>query len=249
MFPRGDFLEELPAGVHLGLETLVGEQLLRRVGAVMGERFGVPGFLALGAIEQPARQVEIAEAEQTRAGAEEASGEIHGIVAGEGVEQFLKRPGLEQRRVGGRRQVIQQRGPRARGVELGRRGEGDDFERHARALRDGIERADLLEGVAEEIEPAGLVRRDGVDIHDAAAHRVLTGRLAHGLGVVVEGAQQFEQGGEWLVRAPPQLDLARGEVRRRRHGLEQRGGRGEDEERLILLWAECPHPASCIPAG
>ena len=72
--------------------------------------------------------------------------------------------------------------------------------------------------------------------HDAAAHGILAGGLAHGLAVVVEGVQQLEQGFERMRLPALQRGFARGEVNWCGYGLEQRGGRGEDEEVGSGIW-------------
>ena len=68
---------------------------------MMGEAFGVPGDLAAGAVEEPARLVEVADGEgRGRAG--EERGER--VVAGgrKGAEFLLERGGLDEEQVGGR---------------------------------------------------------------------------------------------------------------------------------------------------
>jgi hypothetical protein len=55
--------------------------------------------------------------------------------------------------------------------------------------------------------------------------------LAHGLAVVVEGAQLLEEALEGLPRPPREDNLARRVVLDRGHGLEERGRRRKDRER------------------
>ena len=99
-----------------------------------------------------------------------------------------------------------------------------------RALGDGIEDADFLQRVPEEIQAVGLVRGDRINVHNAAAHGVLAGRLAHRLAVVVKGSDQFEQTLERKILSPPQFGLTGGKVGQGRHRLEQGRGGSQDEQ-------------------
>jgi len=132
-------------------------------------------------------------------------------------------------------------------VQFRRRREDDALDGFAGTLGDGIERADFLERVAEEIQPVRLVGGDGIEVHNTAAHGVLAGCLAHRLAVVVKRADQIEQALERAVLAAHQFHLPGREIRQGRHGLEQGGGGREHQQGF--LEAGCPHPAGGIFAG
>jgi hypothetical protein len=74
-------------------------------------------------------------------------------------------------------------------------------------LRDRIEGADVLDLVAEEVEPVRLAGGDRIDVDDAAAHGVVAGRFADGLRVVVEGLEPLQQLGKRLRAAARQHEL------------------------------------------
>ena len=73
------------------------------------ERFGVPRFFAADAVEEFAREVEVAQAEEVSTTLREACRRVVGIVGRKGVEEFLERLGLEQHGVGGRVEVVEER--------------------------------------------------------------------------------------------------------------------------------------------
>ena len=123
--------------------------------------------------------------------------------------------------------------PVADGVtgQAGRGRQRDLLDRRAGALGHGIKRMQLLDFIAEEVQPVGLHGGDRIDVDDAAAHRVLAGRLAHRLGIIVEGAQLLQQLPVRLALAAGQDNLPAVHFREGGNGLEQGGRRGGNEER------------------
>ena len=76
-------------------------------------------------------------------------------------------------------------------LKLGHRHEIERAQGVHRALRLGIERADRLQRVAEEVEPHRIAGAGRIEIDDAAAHRVVA-RLAHrGHAVIAVELQPF----------------------------------------------------------
>jgi len=145
-------------------------------------------------------------------------------------EFLLERRRLDEEQVRAGREIVGEPGLRRIEPDAGRRREGDGLHRGARALRDGIKFADRLDLVAEEIQAVGLVGRDGVDVDDAAADRVVAWGFADGLGVVIEFLELLEQALERLRLAAAERQLAGREFLQRRHLLQERGGRGDDDE-------------------
>ena len=129
-----------------------------------------------------------------------------------------------------RRGVQVVREPRLRGFEAhpGRGGHRDALDPGRGALGHRVERADVLDLVAEEVEAVGLGRRDRVDVDDAAADGVVARRLADRLAVVIEVAQPLEERLERLAGSPREDHLARRIFLDRGDRLEKRGGSRED---------------------
>ena len=199
---------------------------------MVDEALGVPGDLGRGGGEQGGGLVEIGEAEVGGAAGGERGKAVE-TLAGETAERHFEQGGLEEREVGVGRQVVGEAGLGGIEPEAGRGGERDAGDLFAGALGDGIEGADFLKIVAEEIEPVGLRGGDRVDVDDAAADGVVSGRFADGLGVVVEGAELLEEAGEGERRAAGEGELAGGERFKGGHRLEE-GGRGGDDQKLSV---------------
>ena len=195
----------------------------------MDEAFGVPGGFLLGGVEQRAGLIEIAQAADEGAPGLE-SGKRIGAGAGEGGEFLRQGRGLDVDQVGLRREVIGDAGGRIGQLEAGRGGEGDGVDGFAGALRHGIEAADLLNLVAEEVEPVGLVGCDRVDVDDATADGVVAGRFTDGLRIIIEFAQLLHQAGEGLGLAAAQDEFPRGEFLEGRDGLQEGGRRGHHDQ-------------------
>src|SRR4051812_32996702 len=109
------------------------------------------------------------------------------------MEEFLDGLGFQQGDVGGPRQVLEQGSVSTAGVELRSRGQHKMFNGVCGPLRHWIEHANLLEGIAKEIEAVGPQRGDGVDVYDAATDGVLPGGFADRLAVVIVRAKQIEE--------------------------------------------------------
>ncbi len=75
-----------------------------------------------------------------------------------------------------------------------------------------------------------MVGSDGVDVDDATADGVVAGRLADGLGVVVEFLELSEEALKRPRGAARESYLARGEFLECGHRLQECGGRGDDDE-------------------
>ncbi len=102
----------------------------------------------------------------------------------------------------------------------------------AAALGGGVEAADALDGVAEQVEPHRLALSRGEDVDDAAAHRILA-RLHDGAGAAV--AVGLQEAGEVLDldrAVHRQRTAAVVEDVARRHLLHQRVHRGQHDARL-----------------
>ncbi len=223
-FPGDELGEEGAAGLFFGGKAFLRDEVVGRVGAVMDEAFGVPGgFGDVGAIEERSGFVNVGEAEGG-GGFLEDGGESVETLAGEGGELLVERGGFDEDEMGVGRQVVGDAGGGRAELEARGGGEGDGVDLFAGALGDGVEGADVLDVVAEEIEAVGRAGGDGVDVDDAAADRVVSGGFADGLAVVVERLEGFEEGGEGLVLSAGEGDFARGEFVEGGDGLEECGG-------------------------
>jgi hypothetical protein len=110
------------------------------------------------------------------------------------------------------------------------RAQHERIERPSRALRQRVEAAQAFERVAEEIEADRLRRAGGKEIDDAAAHRELAG-LAHRIGAhVAVVAEKALQPVERDAPARPQRQHPPVEQFARRHPLDERVDRGQDDE-------------------
>ena len=130
----------------------------------------------------------------------------------------------EERRLGGRAGIIP------------RRADDEAVDLAFAALRRGVERAERLDDVAEEVDAHGHLRVQGVDVEDAAAERVFTRLLAEGLMGVAEvfGETLGEiTEGELLALADDDLRLGRGFGGGRAAG--ERAGRAGDEQRPLCV--------------
>ena len=98
-------------------------------------------------------------------------------------------------------------------------------------MRGRVEAADAFQFVAEKIEARGRGGVEGVDVEQAAAHGVLAGGFADGLGVVAEFVAEFlREFAEIDARAGGEADFPRGQIAGARRGLQQRRERGDDDE-------------------
>lgn len=204
--PAGEQVEKVGAGLLLGAESLLGDEIVGRVAAVVDEALGVPGVFgdrgeeaseAGGGrgVEEGGGFVEVGDGVEGGDAGEDGCERGGGaIVAGEEAEGPVEHGGFDEEEAGGGGEVGGEAGEGRREGEAGRGGEGEPVDGCARALGDGIEFADVLELVAEEIESVGLRGVDGVEVDDAAADGVGAGRLAHGFAVVVERADFLEEG-------------------------------------------------------
>ncbi len=77
---------------------------------------------------------------------------------------------------------------------FGERQEQDFVHRSGGALRSGIELADGIDFVAEELDAHRTVGFGRVDVEDAAAQRVLAGHFDHIGGFVADGVEVSQQG-------------------------------------------------------
>jgi len=197
---------------------------------VVLEALRIPHGLGRRFLKYDARLIQFADPERRRALGQKR-GESVGALGGERPELLLQGRRLDECDVGARVQVVGY--PRLRGFEAhARRGaDRDPLDPRPRALRHRVKRADVLDLVAEEVEPVGLRRRDRVDVDDPAAHRVVARRLADGLAVIVECPQAFEQALERLLARAHEDDLAGGVLLDRRDLLQERRGRCEHRER------------------
>ena len=96
-------------------------------------------------------------------------------------------------------------------------------------MGDGVELPDRLQFVAEEVEAVGLVGCDGIEVDNAAADRVVAGRLAHGFGIVIEFLELCEEALKRLLLSTGEREFAGGEFLEGGDGLQQRGGRRHDD--------------------
>jgi hypothetical protein len=197
--------------------------------AVVFQALGVPDRLRCRLREDRARLVDLGEAEGRGALGEQGRERVR-AVRSERPELLLERGRLHEGEVGAWVQVV--RDPRLGRLEPHPRGrrDRDPLDPRARALRDRVKRPDVLDVVTEEVEPVGLGCRDGIDVDNPPAHGVMSGRLAHGLAVVVQAAQPLEELLERLPRAAREDDLARGVLLDGRHRLQERRRRREHGE-------------------
>ena len=133
----------------------------------------------------------------------------------------------------GRRREVVEHGCVAR-----RRGHGGLFtHRHDqeliqgldRPLRAGIEAADRLDQVADELDADGPDLVGGIDVEDAAAHAVLAVIVDRILAVVSGLGEQRRERQRIDLRAGAHAERAGDEYRRRGQALQERRRRGDDD--------------------
>jgi hypothetical protein len=120
--------------------------------------------------------------------------------------------------------------------DLAHRAQCQPVQRGAAALRPGVEPADALDLVAEEVEPHRLALPGRKQVQDAAAHGVFAG-LHHGAGAVV--AVGIKEARDVLDIRPPALAQQQRralEGRARRHLLHQGVHRGQHDARARWVW-------------
>src|SRR5438552_18086777 len=115
--------------------------------------------------------------------------------------------------------------------ELARRENDQLLERRLRALRHGVERAERLDLVAEELDASGLLGRCGVDVDDASAAREGP-RFAHlGHRLVSEIEEPGRRFGPRQALARAERATAAGKLLRRDGVLEQGTQARDDSDR------------------
>ncbi len=206
--PRRGLIEKTVARLGLHAQPLLRDERVVGVVAVVHEALAVPGrFREVGRVEKCGGFVEVAESVERLAGVDERLERRERLRAGERAERLVERGRLDEHELRAGRQVVGESGGGGRQLHARRRGERDARHALAGALRDRIEGADVLDLVAEEVEPVGLARGDRIDVDDAAAHGVVAGRFADGLRVVVEGLEPLQQLGKRLRAAARQHEL------------------------------------------
>ena len=172
--PLGHLVKEAAARILLGLQSLLGDEGLGGVGAVMAQAFRVPHKLLRVAIHQGICLVDVAH-RVGGPGPPDQCVEPVVVIARQRLEFLLEARGLHEHDAGSVRQVVGYAGlRRLEGDARGGR-DADRVDRARRALRDRIEGADLLDLVPEEVEAVRLRGRDGIHVDDAAADRVVPG--------------------------------------------------------------------------
>ena len=239
--PGGGLPEEIPAGVLLGREPVLGEERIGGIAAVGDQALRIPGLTRPRrrlprAPEDRAGLVQVADAVDRRAFFQERREAVR-LLGREGADRLLQRGGLQEDEAGAGREIVRQAALGWIERDAGRGGNRDRRHGGARALGHRIEGPDLLQVVAEEIEPVGLGGRHRVDVDDPAADGVVAGGLADRLGIVVEGLQLLEERLERLLPPGREREFAGGEGLPGRHGLEQRGGGGDDHQGGHLRFA------------
>ena len=194
--PADHLLEKAMAGFLLDLQPFVGDQRIVGVSAVVGEAFRVPGLFVPGPLEQSGGFVEVAHGDRGGAAGENgfeggrpgrpAARSRRRRFGGDQAERFFQRRRFDEDQTSERIQIISQPGDRRRQPQPGRSGKRDLFQPVARALGYRVKRANVLDLVTQEIEPAGLARGHRIDVDDPPAHGVLPGRFANRLGIIVE---------------------------------------------------------------
>ena len=118
-------------------------------------------------------------------------------------------------------------------LEFGNRNQIEPAHVEQRALGFGVERADRFQGIAEEIEPHGLIESGRKQVENAAAHGVFAG-FAHGRRAAV--AVVLQPGHDGIHRH----DIARRDRQRLRghdfagrHPLHDGVDRGQHDQRLV----------------
>ena len=158
---------------------------------MVDEALGVPGRLGRPC-QEGARLVEVADPEEDPAFPKERL-ERRGTAAGLRGKRGLDRRGLDERQGGRPRQVVGEPGRRGPDRDGRGRRDRDRLDLAAGALGHRVEGSDLLEVVAEEVEPVGLGRGHRVHVDDSSADRVGARGLADRLGVVVELPEELEE--------------------------------------------------------
>ena len=141
---------------------------------------------------------------------------------------------LDQRDEGPLGEVVEERRearPRAEARELGAADERQlhGLEGPLRGLRHGVEGAQRVDRVAEELQPHG-VRGVRPDVDDAASHAELAGRLDERHAVVLPLEEEADHVRHRALLADGELDGGGADGVGVRDVLEDRGGMGDDEE-------------------
>ena len=120
-------------------------------------------------------------------------------------------------------------GGAAQGQRLARGADEDGGERVERALRLGIEGADRLDLVAEELDANGARQRGREDVDDAAAMADVAGLLDLRHVLVAQAEQVLEQDARVELEAVAKLDDGFGELVGRHDRLRE-GAVGADDD-------------------